>query len=146
MNVDPQLDYFIDTNILVFAYDRSAGEKHKIAAQLLESCWENENGCLSPQVLQEFYITVTQKIAIPLDFQSSQQIVSDLTHWRLHSPDAGDLLQAIDLQHQHQLPFWDALIVHSATCLGCRQLLSEDLSHGQVFGKLQVVNPFKDLV
>ncbi len=144
MNADPQLDYFLDTNILVYAYDRSAGDKHKIAARLVESCWENENGCLSVQVLQELYVTVTRKIAMPLDYQSSRQIVADLTHWRLHSPSATDLLQAIDLQHELQLAYWDAQILQSAICLGCKQLVSEDFSHGQQYGSLQVINPFKD--
>lgn len=144
MSVNPQLDYFLDTNILVYAYDRSAGIKHNLAAQLVEGCWENENGCLSLQVLQEFFVVVTQKIRTPLDWQSSRQIVSDLAHWRLHTPEASDLLQAIDLQQSYQLAFWDAMIIQSASCLGCRQLISEDLTHGQVFGEVQVVNPFKE--
>ncbi len=144
MSVNPQLDYFVDTNILVYAYDRSAGIKHHVAAQLVEGCWENENGGLSLQVLQEFYVAVTQKIRTPLDWQTSRQIVSDLAHWRLHTPEASDLLQAIDLQYNYQLAFWDAMIIQSAACLGCKQLISEDLSHGQVFGEVQVVNPFKE--
>ncbi len=144
MNVDPQVDYFLDTNILVYAYDRSAGEKHEIAAKLVESCWENENGCLSVQVLQELYVTVTRKIALPLDYRASRQIVADLTNWHLHSPTAADLLQTIDLQHELQLAYWDAQILQSATCLGCEQLLSEDFSHGQQYGDVQVIDPFKD--
>ena len=64
MSVDPQLDYFLDTSILVYAYDRTAGQKHTLASQLVESCWENENGCLSIQVLAEFFMAVTRKIAI----------------------------------------------------------------------------------
>jgi len=144
MSVDPQVDCFLDTNILVYAYDRSAGQKHTLAVQLVEGCWENENGCLSIQVLQEFFVTVTRKISTPLDHQTARQIVADLAHWRLHTPEASDLLQAIDLQQSYQLAFWDALVVHSASSLGCKQLLSEDLNHGQVYGELHVVNPFKE--
>lgn len=142
MNIDPQMDYFLDTNILIYAYDRSAGPKHTLAAQLMEGCWENENGCLSIQVLQEFFVIVTRKIAMPLDHHTARQIVADLAHWRLQAPEAGDLLQAIDLQQSYQLSFWDAMVVQSAVCLGCRQLLSEDLNHGQVYGDVQVINPF----
>ena len=80
MNVDPQATYFLDTNILVYAYDRSAGQKHSLAVRLVEECWENENGCLSIQVLQEFFVTVTRKIATPLDPQTARQIVADLAH------------------------------------------------------------------
>jgi predicted nucleic acid-binding protein len=143
MNVDPQVTYFLDTNILVYAYDRSAGEKRDLAAQLMESCWVNENGCLSLQVLQEFFVTVTKKLETPLGHQTARQIVADLANWRLHAPEAGDLLQAIDLQQTYQLAFWDAMVVQSAASLGCKQLLSEDLNHGQVYGNVQVINPFK---
>ena len=78
MNVEPQAVYFLDTNILVYAYDRSAGQKHALAGQLMEACWENENGCLSIQVLQEFFVTVTRKLAMPLEYQTARQIVADL--------------------------------------------------------------------
>ena len=62
MNANLESDLFLDTNILVYAYDRSAGSKHTISQKLVEDCWGNGNGCLSLQVLQEFYVTVTQKI------------------------------------------------------------------------------------
>jgi predicted nucleic acid-binding protein len=145
MNVDPQLDYFLDTNILVYAYDRSAGPKHAIAAQFMSDCWENENGCLSIQVLQEFYVNVTYKLPTPLDHQTARQIVADLAQWRLQTPEVGDLLQAIDYQQSFQLSFWDAMIVQSATRLGCRALISEDLSDGQLYGDVKVINPFREM-
>ncbi len=144
MSADPKVDYFLDTNILVYAYDISAGQKHTLAAQLVQGCWDNENGCLSLQVLQEFFVTVTRKIMPPLDHQTARQIVADLTQWRLHAPKAADLLQAIDLQELYQLAFWDALVIQSAASLGCKQLFSEDLNHGQAYGTVQVVNPFRE--
>ncbi len=144
MNVDSQVEYFLDTNILVYAFDRSAGQKHALAVQLMEGCWENENGRISIQVLQEFFVTVTRKITPPLDHQTARQIVADLAQWRLHAPKASDLLQAIDLQRDYQLSLWDAQIVQSAASLGCRQLLSEDFNHGQVYGDVQVINPFTE--
>jgi len=145
MSVDPQLDYFLDTNILVYAYDRTAGQKHMLASQLVESCWENENGCLSIQVLAEFFVTVTRKIAMPLDHHTARQIVTDLAHWRLHSPVASDLLQAIDFHQSFQLAFRDAQVIQSASCLGCKQLFSEDFNHGQAYGDVQVINPFIEM-
>jgi predicted nucleic acid-binding protein len=144
MNVDSQGTYFLDTNILVYAYDCSASLKHDRAVQLIENCWENENGCLSIQVLQEFFVTVTRKIATPLDNQTARQIVADLAQWHLHTPKANDLLQAIDLQQSFKLTFWDAQVVQSASSLGCKLLFSEDLTHGQVYGNVQVINPFKE--
>ena len=144
MSDEPQMGQlvFVDTNILVYAYDRSAGQKQFLAAQLVKGCWENGNGCLSIQVLQEFYVNVTRKIAMPLDLQTSRQIVADLAHWHVHTPEATDLLQAIDFQQNYQLSFWDAMIVQSATRLACTRLISEDLNHGQSYGDVQVNNPF----
>ncbi len=142
MNASPEIRHFVDTNVLVYAYDRTAGRKHEVAAQLLAECWENENGCLSFQVLQEFFVTVTSKIAQPLDHHTARQIVADLAHWRLHAPEAGDLLQAIDYQQTYRLSFWDAMILQSAARLGCKRLLSEDLRHGQAYADVQVINPF----
>lgn len=142
MNVNPEMKYFVDTNILVYAYDLSAGEKHVLAAQLMEQWWENNNGYLSIQVLQEFFVTVTRKLTIPLDHHVARQIVVDLSHWQNHAPETSDLLQAIDIQQTHRLAFWDAMLLQSATRLGCKQLISEDLNHGQKYGEVQVINPF----
>jgi predicted nucleic acid-binding protein len=142
MSADPRADCFVDTNILVYAFDRSAGQKHTIAAQFVKALWENETGCISIQVLQEFFVNVTRKIASPLEHQTARQIVADLGLWRVHSPDVSDLLQAVDFQKQYPLSFWDAMIMHSAARLNCKQLLSEDLNDGQVYGNVRVINPF----
>ena len=146
MNADPKVDCFIDTNILVYAFDRSVGEKNTISAQLVKDCWENETGLISIQVLQEFVVNVTRKIAAPLDHQMARQIVADLAQWRVHSPEVSDLLQALDFQERYQLSFWDAMVVQSAAHLGGKQLLSEELNHGQTYGDVQVINPFKEMV
>lgn len=142
MSVNPRNILFLDTNILVYAFDISAGFKHDLAAQLVKSCWEDETGCLSIQVLQEFFVTVTRKLASPLDQQTAKQIVVDLTNWQVHAPATSDFLQAIELQQEHQISFWDAQVIQSATALGCSQLLSEDLNSGQWYGSVQVINPF----
>ena len=144
MSVDPQAACFVDTNILVYAFDRSAEAKHASAARLIRNCWENETGHLSIQVLQEFFVTVTRKFSPSLDHHTARQIVADLGQWHVHAPEVSDLLQAIDFQERYQLSFWDAMIVQSATRLNCKLLLSEDLSHGQVFGDIQVINPFRE--
>lgn len=142
MSANAPAGSFIDTNILVYAFDRSAERKHSLAAQLLERCWEEENGCISIQVLQEFYVTVTRKISAPLDASTARQIVADLGQWRCHVPEAADVLQAIDFQQAYQLSFWDAQVLQSASRMGCKQLYSEDFTHGQVYGEVRVVNPF----
>jgi len=134
---------FLDTNILVYAHDSSAGRKHAIAHQLIETCWQTGLGCLSLQVLQEFYVNITQKVARPLERSTARQLVADLSKWRLHIPAANDLLGAIDLQQIYWLSFWDAMVLQSATAFGCKKLYSEDLSHGQQYGEVQVLNPFQ---
>jgi predicted nucleic acid-binding protein len=141
MNANAGLQ-FVDTNILVYAHDRSAGTKQVRALGLVEEIWENHSGCLSIQVMQEFYVVTTQKIVKPLEQETVLRILRDLMHWRLHAPIAEDVLGAIDLQKQYSLSFWDAMILWSAQQLGCSILWSEDLSGGQRYGDLRVLNPF----
>lgn len=142
MSADRAADQFVDTNILVYAYDLSAGHKRVLAAQWMERWWEERTGCLSIQVLQEFFVTVTRKIVAPLDFSVARQIITDLAHWRLHVPEARDVLEAIDLQQSYRLSFWDAMVLQSARRLGCKQLFSEDLEHGRLYDGIRVINPF----
>ena len=134
---------FIDTNILVYAHDRSAGEKHETAQDLIRGLWETGNGCLSVQVLQEFFVTVTRKVARPLSLEEAAEIIRDLGFWHVHSPTAEDVLGAIDIQRNYQVSFWDAMVIHSAKCLSCQVIWSEDLSDGQAYENVQVKNPFK---
>ncbi len=142
MNAERPARIFIDTNVLVYAHDSSAGEKYRRAKALLQDTWNAGNGCLSIQVLQEFYVTVTQKIQRPLDRALARQLVADLGHWQIHMPGVEDVLDAITLQETAGLSFWDAMIVQSAVHLGCRRLVSEDLSAGQVYAGVRVENPF----
>ena len=134
---------FVDTNILVYAHDETAGEKHHRARALLAELWESGNGCLSVQVLQEFFVTVTRKVPRPLDALSAAAIVADLSHWRVHSPGSEDVLNAIDSHRRDDISFWDAMIICSAASLGCGTLFSEDLNAGQRYDGVRVRNPFQ---
>ncbi len=142
MSDKPALE-FIDTNILVYAHDRSAGEKHQVARDLIREMWKTGNGSLSVQVLQEFYVTVTRKVASPLPIEAATEIIRDLSFWQVYAPSAEDVLGAIDIQRSYQVSFWDAMVIHSAKCLSCTVIWSEDLSDGQVYENVQVKNPFK---
>ena len=133
---------FVDTNILVYAHDRSAGVKHIQASDLLLDLWQTRSGCLSIQVLQEFYVTITRKVAMPLAYTEAAAIVGNLTHWRVYAPGPKDLLGAIDLEHRCQISFWDAMIVHSAARLGCKLIWSEDFNPGQIYDGIRLLNPF----
>ena len=134
---------FVDTNILIYAYDSSAGSKHEIARQLTTRLWNGRSGCLSIQVLQEFYVVATRKL--PKSRLDDVVVrVRDLTEWHVFRPTEADVLTAIDLHLRHQISFWDAMIVHSAQELGCSTLWSEDLNHAQVIGGVTIRNPFME--
>jgi predicted nucleic acid-binding protein len=139
---DAETPQFVDTNILVYAHDHSAGAKHAQARALIEQLWESRSGCVSIQVLHEFYITVTQKVARPLESEHATQIVTDIATWRVHTPGVQGVLNAIRLRERHGLPFWDAMIIASAIQLGCRTLWSEDLQPGQTYADVTIENPF----
>ncbi len=135
---------FVDTNVLVYAHDTTAGAKRDRAARLLEELWESRLGCLSIQALQEFYVTITRKVARPLESSAAAQIVADLSAWRVHAPQARDILDAIELQRRYGVAFWDAMILQSAAYMGCEVAWSEDLNADQIYDGVRVVNPFDD--
>jgi predicted nucleic acid-binding protein len=134
---------FVDTNVLVYAHDSSAGSKHERARTLLQALWRDRTGGLSIQVLQEFYVTTTRKVARPLTPEASAQIISDLAVWQVHRPDVNDVLEAIQLQARWQISFWDAMILTSARKLGCALVWSEDLGSGVDYAGVLVRNPFE---
>jgi predicted nucleic acid-binding protein len=133
---------FIDTNILVYAYDSTAGRKHKIALELLAGLWRSAAGVVSIQVLQEFYVTVTKKIAKPVDPLQAREIVEDMLSWDVVMTDAELLLEAITLASGEMLSLWDSLIVCAASRSGSDLLLSEDFTNGKVLNGVKIQNPF----
>jgi predicted nucleic acid-binding protein len=140
---EPSGRQFVDTHVLVYAHDRSAGAKHIRAQDLVRALWQSGEGCLSIQVLQEFYVNVTQTGARPLAPGVAAQIIADLSVWQVHRPGVEDVLDAIRLQGRYQVLFWDAMVVTSAIQLGCCTLWSEDLNAEQSYETATVVNPFE---
>ncbi len=133
---------FLDTNILVYAHDVSAGRKHEIARELMVDLWNSHTGVLSTQVLQEFFVNVICKIPKPLGAKLVKGIISDLLNWEIVLNDAESILRAVDIHLQYQYSFWDALIIEAALKGCARWLFSEDLSHGQIIEGLEIKNPF----
>jgi predicted nucleic acid-binding protein len=133
---------FVDTNVLVYAHDVTAGDRHVKARSLIEELWRSRDGCLSVQVLQEFFVTTTRKIPKPLEIPAAARIVGDLARWHVHAPVADDVVAAIDLHRQTHVSFWDAMILRSAKQLGCQIVQSEDLNPGQDYEGVQVRSPF----
>lgn len=131
---------FFDTNIIAYACDQDSPPKQKIARQLLKTASETGNGCISTQVIQEFYVTAVKKLAIaPLQ---AKRIISSINHLEVGTVTLDDINQAIDGNILWQISFWDALIITMAGKLNCNILYSEDLNHGQTINGVTIHNPF----
>jgi predicted nucleic acid-binding protein len=133
--------YFVDTNILLYAHDSSAGLKHDRARQLVERLWASGEGVLSTQVLQELCINLRRKIARPLPVEEIRQIIQDYLSWEIFVNTPDSTLQALEIEVRYQISFWDALILHAAEGAGAAILYSEDLATGQKYGPVQLINP-----
>jgi predicted nucleic acid-binding protein len=131
---------FVDTNILIYAHDSSAGRKHQRSVELLARLFEEIGGALSVQVLSEFYAAATRKLG--MKSQTAEDVIRDLQGWTTHSPGHADVLQACSLHRRYKIAWWDAMIVNSAIELGCSVLWTEDLSSGQRYGSVTARNPF----
>ena len=134
---------FVDTNVLVYAHDASAGFKHDSARALVEELWNTRRGVLSTQVLQELYVNVRRKAAHPLSTAQARQLLADYLRWHVVVNSGDSVLEAIDIEERYKLSFWDALIIQAAQAAGADTLYSEDLSHGQQYGAVRVVNPLQ---
>jgi predicted nucleic acid-binding protein len=133
---------FVDTNLLVYAHDRHAGTKATRAQELLAQLWKERRGVLSTQVLQEFCVNARRKFRQPMTAAEVSEAVLAYKSWRLIVNTANSILRALELEQRYQISFWDAMIVQAAESAGCEVLYSEDLSHGQEYGGVLVVNPF----
>jgi predicted nucleic acid-binding protein len=133
---------FIDSNVLVYAHDLDAEEKHQKAVEIISNLWEEQNGVISTQVLQEFYVNVTRKIPRPQARSKAREIVRNYSLWQTEIIEVADVVRASELEEAHRISFWDALIVVSAAKGGAATLLSEDLNAGQKIGGVVIHNPF----
>ena len=136
---------FVDTNILVYAYDETDTIRGPVAERILRGLWSSDRGVVSTQVLQEFYAVATKKIKKPLTHREARQIVADYSEWCVMHTDPQLLVSASALAEKHQLSWWDSLIIEAALRSGATTLLSEDLQDGRTFGTLTIGNPFAGL-
>jgi predicted nucleic acid-binding protein len=133
--------YFVDTNILMYAHDTSAGEKHERAKALVEELWRDRKGVVSTQVLQELAVNLRRKIAKPLDAKATRDIVADYLTWQIVVNGGDSIFEALELEARYQISFCDALVVQAAQSAGTQVLYSEDFSNGQLYGPVRVINP-----
>ena len=133
-------DVFLDTNILLYAVSNNPAEKQErqIARQLLE----NENWAISVQVLQEFYVNATGKLAKTLPETETMQFISHLMQRPVVTTSPDLFLHAVALKNRYQLSYWDAAIIAAAHALHCHTLYTQDLNHEQDYDGVTAINPF----
>jgi predicted nucleic acid-binding protein len=132
---------FVDTNVLIYAHDVDARVKHETAKNVLRELWSQRTGALSTQVLQEFYVNVTRKIAKPLPKAEARVVVNSYSIWCIETT-AAEIADAFRIEDESRIGFWDALIVAAAAKSGATRILSEDLNPQQKIAGIRVENPF----
>lgn len=133
---------FVDTNVLVYARDRSEADKQRRAAEWMGSLWETGLGRLSYQVIQEYYVTLTTKLDPPRSTEDARDDVTALGAWRPVGIDQRTIAGAWEVQNAYGYSWWDSLIVATALQSGSRYLLTEDLQTGQVIDTITIISPF----
>lgn len=134
---------FVDSNILIYAHDLDAGVKRERAMARLRELWDSGSGRLSVQVLQEFYVNATQKLATPIARSTAREVIKTYGVWVHHATTVETVTRATEISDLARISFWDALIVASAEEVDADELLSEDLNDGQAVAGIKVVNPLK---
>jgi predicted nucleic acid-binding protein len=134
--------HFLDTNILLYSISRDPAEtaKRERAIALLE----RDDGALSVQVLQEFYVQATRPTRPdPLPHEIAAGLINSWTRFRVQEITLSILTWALEIKAAHGFSYWDSAIIAAARALGCRELFSEDMTHGQEVEGIIIVNPFR---
>lgn len=134
-------DVLLDTNVVAYAASRAPedAEKRIVADRLLQ----HESLGLSSQVLQEFYVTVTRKFRMKLTHDDALDWIETLEEFPCVNVDASLVHRGAETAYLHKLSYWDGAIIAAAERLGATILYTEDLNHGQAYGTVTAVNPFK---
>jgi predicted nucleic acid-binding protein len=125
----------------MYAHDRSQGKKHQRAQKLIDDLWATGEGVLSTQVLQELCVNLRRKANPPFSMDEMRSLIRDYKSWHVVVNTQESLLRALEIEDRYQISFWDALILQAAESAGADIVYSEDLSNGQQYVDVQVVNP-----
>lgn len=131
---------FLDTNVVVYAFDRADPTKQRLALQVLEA---SDRLVVSTQVLLETWWVLTRRLAEPLDESQAREVIDQLCTLPVVSTDPQLVLQAIETGRHSGIAIRDALIIEAARVAGCHRVLSEDLHSGQDFDGVVIENPFE---
>lgn len=134
---------FVDTNVLVYLFDNDSPDKKARAQHILGSEGPAGNLLISTQVLQEFYVSVTRKLAEPLALDKALSVIMKFSALPLVVVDSAMILSAIRRSQQETVSFWDSLVIETALKGGAQRILSEDLQHGRTFEGVRIENPFR---
>jgi predicted nucleic acid-binding protein len=138
----PNVLVHVDTNILVYAEDRSHADKHRAARAWLRELWVRHCGRLSTQVLNEFYSVATRRLRPQMLAGDVRAEIRRYQRWNPWVCDHATVENAWAVESRFGLNWWDALIVAAAQQQGCTLLLTEDLQHDQQIDGVRIVNPF----
>ena len=135
--------FFLDTNIIVYSFDTANPEKRQNAQKLIAHALSNHQGCISSQVIQEFFNVAIRKFATPLSITDCQIYLTTVLEPLCETFASIELYhQALEILNRWQFSFYDALIIAAALHANCSMLYTEDLQHGQIIQNLKVINPF----
>ena len=134
--------FFIDSNILIYAYNRAEPQKQSVATNLVAGFLQNENAVVSGQVLGEFFSVVTRRIPSPLSVEEATAVIDLISSLPVLDIDSAMVRRAIATHRRYGTSYWDSLIIAAAERAGCTKILSEDMNHGQSYHGIVVVNPF----
>ena len=134
------MSVFFDTNVLVYCTDTTAPKKQAIARALVSTASASGDAMVSTQVMIELFNVLTRKQQMPA--ANAQTLIAAYTGWSVVPSDLTLVTAAIEKSTQHQLSIWDAMVIEAALRGGAQTLYTEDLTHGQRFDALTVVNPF----
>ncbi len=133
---------FVDTNVLVYSFEKNNSPKKAVAQRLLNDLMEDDRLRLSTQVLQELFVTLTRKVSHRCSSVEALALLEDLTAWPVITIDYKTIHAAVGLAEQVKLSFWDALVVVAASRSGAAVLYTEDLNDGQEIMGVRIRNPF----
>ena len=132
---------FLDSNILLYAYDLAAPTKRAVALRLVEQGWSSlGEAAISVQVLQELHVNLDKR---GVSRSEAAQVIRDFSQWPVVDNSLVLLLSALEEQARWQISLWDALILAAARASGAAELITEDFNHGQDYGGIRAINPFR---
>jgi predicted nucleic acid-binding protein len=135
--------FLVDTNVLVYAYDARAGSKRDRAIALLDTLAARRRGALTPQILSEFFVVVTQKLSPRLTAAEAERSLTNYARsWVIYDLTSLIVLEGVRGCQRHRLGYWDSLVWAAAKIHDVPNVLSEDFSDGSLLEGVKFINPF----